>query len=67
MIWGMFFLLGYHATLSKFTLTFLVRRMPLQETLDTYRYFLSEIDKLKLSYVTLLRYTTALDPVIDGK
>ena len=41
--------------------------MPLQEALDTYTYFLSEIDKLNLSYVTLLRYTTGLDPVIDGK
>ena len=36
--------------------------MPLQETLDTFRYFLSEVDKLKPSYVTLVRYTTMLDP-----
>ena len=36
--------------------------MPLQETLDTFKYFLSEVDKLKPSYVTLVRYTTALDP-----
>jgi len=48
-------------------LTSLVRRMPLEETLDTYKYFLSEVDKLKLSYVTLVRYVAALDPVIDGK
>ena len=40
----------------------LVRRMPLQETLDTFKYFLSEVDKLKPSYVTLVRYSTMLDP-----
>ena len=31
--------------------------MSLQETLDTYRYFIAEADKLNLSYITLLRYT----------
>jgi len=36
--------------------------MPLQETLDTFIYFLSEVDKLKPSYVTLVRYSTMLDP-----
>ena len=38
--------------------------MPLQETLDTFNYFLSEVDKLKPSYVTLVRYST--DPANRG-
>ncbi|KAF8344376.1 flavoprotein NADH-dependent oxidoreductase [Amanita rubescens] len=41
--------------------------MPLQETLDTFSYFISEADKLGLAYITLARYSEALDPVIDGK
>ncbi|KAJ7273099.1 flavoprotein NADH-dependent oxidoreductase [Mycena rebaudengoi] len=41
--------------------------MPLQETIDTFGYLLSEIDKLGLSYVTLVRYHPSQDPVIDGK
>jgi 2,4-dienoyl-CoA reductase-like NADH-dependent reductase (Old Yellow Enzyme family) len=40
--------------------------MPLQETLDTFSYFISEADKLGLAYITLARYSEALDPVIDG-
>ncbi|KAF9459308.1 hypothetical protein BDZ94DRAFT_1268616 [Collybia nuda] len=41
--------------------------MPLQETLDTYRYFIEEADKLKLSYITLVRYQAATDVEYDGK
>ena len=41
--------------------------MPLQETLDTFGYFLSEVNKLKPSFVTLVRFVAAQDPVIDGK
>ncbi|KAJ7088211.1 flavoprotein NADH-dependent oxidoreductase [Mycena crocata] len=41
--------------------------MPLQETIDTFSYLLREINKLGLSYVTLLRYVPWLDPEIDGK
>jgi len=41
--------------------------MPLQETLDTFTYFISEADKLGLSYIVLLRYVESLDPVFDGK
>ncbi|KAF9254587.1 FMN-linked oxidoreductase [Marasmius fiardii PR-910] len=41
--------------------------MPLEETLETYRYLLSEIEKLKLAYVCVMRYWDAWDPVIDGK
>jgi hypothetical protein len=41
--------------------------MPLQETLDTYRYFISEADKLNLSYITLVRYIAHADVEIDGE
>jgi hypothetical protein len=41
--------------------------MPLQETLDTFTYFLSEIDKLKPSFVTLVRYSKSFDVEYDGK
>jgi len=40
--------------------------MPLEETLETFRYFITEADKLGLSYITLVRYSESLDPVIDG-
>ena len=41
--------------------------MPLQETLDTYRYFITEADKLHLSYITLVRYVPHADVEIDGE
>jgi len=41
--------------------------MPLEETIETFSYFITEADKLKLAYITLLRYQPHLDPVIDGK
>lgn len=41
--------------------------MPLQETLDTYTYFVSEADKLGLAYITLVRYVAATDVEYDGK
>ncbi|KAJ7150829.1 hypothetical protein C8R43DRAFT_490337 [Mycena crocata] len=41
--------------------------MPLQDTVDTFSYFVSEADKLKLSYITLSRYNAEKDPEIDGK
>lgn len=40
--------------------------MPLQETLDTFSYFISEADKLGLAYITLVRYVESFDPVFDG-
>lgn len=40
--------------------------MPIEETLETYSYFLAEIDKLSLSFITLMRYVRYLDVVIDG-
>ncbi|KAJ7512316.1 hypothetical protein B0H11DRAFT_477862 [Mycena galericulata] len=41
--------------------------MPLQETVDTFSYFVAEADKLQLSYITLYRYIHYLDPIIEGK
>lgn len=43
--------------------------MPLQETLDTYRYFIAEADNLNLAYITLLRYIAHANSEveIDGK
>lgn len=40
--------------------------MPLQETLDTFSYFITEADKLNLSYLTLVRYHPSFDVEIDG-
>ncbi|KAF9483540.1 FMN-linked oxidoreductase [Pholiota conissans] len=40
--------------------------MPLQETLDTYSYFISEVDKLGLSFIELMRYSAKFDVEYDG-
>ncbi|KAE9400767.1 FMN-linked oxidoreductase [Gymnopus androsaceus JB14] len=40
--------------------------MPLEETIETYSYFISEADKLEIAYIDLVRYADMLDPVIDG-
>jgi len=41
--------------------------MPLQETIDTFSHFISEADKLGLSYFCLMRYSPMLDVEFDGK
>ncbi|KAF7303684.1 Oxidored-FMN domain-containing protein [Mycena indigotica] len=41
--------------------------MPLQETLDTYRHLVAEVDKLGLSYISLYRHNAHKDPIVDGK
>ncbi|KAF7367405.1 Artemisinic aldehyde Delta(11(13)) reductase [Mycena sanguinolenta] len=41
--------------------------MPLEETIETYNYFISEADKLGLSYFCLLRYLPIHDMFFDGK
>ncbi|KAG6908168.1 hypothetical protein DXG01_005868 [Tephrocybe rancida] len=41
--------------------------MPLQETLDTYKYYLAEADKLGLAYITLVRYVPLYDVEFDGE
>jgi len=42
-------------------------RMSLNETLDTYSYFITEADKLGLAYIALVRDIELLSPVIDGE
>ncbi|KAF6764396.1 flavo protein NADH-dependent oxidoreductase [Ephemerocybe angulata] len=39
--------------------------MPLQETLETFRYFIAEADKLGLSYITLMRYSPMMDVTLE--
>ncbi|EEB95480.1 hypothetical protein MPER_05547, partial [Moniliophthora perniciosa FA553] len=41
--------------------------MTLEDTLETFRYFISEADKLNLAYIELVRYIEMMDPVFDGK
>ena len=62
-------MLGMFSDISLFLvcrLRFSFYRMPLQETLDTYSYFITEADKLNLAYFTLVRYQTSLDVEFDG-
>lgn len=42
--------------------------MPLDETVETFSYFISEIDKLKIGYLNILRYVSDLeDPEFNEK
>ncbi|KAK7043863.1 hypothetical protein VNI00_008029 [Paramarasmius palmivorus] len=41
--------------------------MTIEDTLETFRYFISEADKLKIAYISLVKYVEALDVVFDGK
>ncbi|KAJ7785691.1 hypothetical protein B0H16DRAFT_1753524 [Mycena metata] len=41
--------------------------MPLEDTIETFNYFISEADKLGASYIALTRYVPFLDMIIDGK
>ena len=41
--------------------------MPIPDTVETYKYFITEAEKLDLAYITLMRYSAALDPEIDGE
>ncbi|PPQ86621.1 hypothetical protein CVT25_006805 [Psilocybe cyanescens] len=40
--------------------------MPLQDTLNTFSYFISEADKLNLSYIALVRYNPVWDAALNG-
>lgn len=40
--------------------------MPLDENLNTYKYYFSELEKLGLAYIILVRYTPTLDAIFDG-
>ncbi|KAF7324895.1 Oxidored-FMN domain-containing protein [Mycena kentingensis (nom. inval.)] len=41
--------------------------MPLQETIETFGYFVREADKLGLAYISLMRYDARKDPIINGQ
>ena len=41
--------------------------MTLEDTLETFRYFVAEADKLNLAYINLVRYVEMMDPVFDGR
>ena len=41
--------------------------MPLPETVETYKYFITEAEKLDLAYIVLVRYSNALDLKFDGR
>jgi hypothetical protein len=43
--------------------------MPLPETVETYKYFITEAEKLDLAYIVLMRYSRALDLEfqVDGR
>ncbi|KAF9526618.1 flavoprotein NADH-dependent oxidoreductase [Crepidotus variabilis] len=40
--------------------------MPIDDTIETFSYFLSEADKLGLAYITFIRYSSYFDIEIDG-
>ncbi|KAF5379551.1 hypothetical protein D9757_009274 [Collybiopsis confluens] len=41
--------------------------MPLEDTIQTFSYFISEADRMGLGYIVLQRYLEFFDPVFDGK
>jgi len=41
--------------------------MPLPDTVETYKYFITEAEKLDLAYIVLVRYGRGFDPEFDGK
>ncbi|KAG8901049.1 hypothetical protein FRB99_005591 [Tulasnella sp. 403] len=41
--------------------------MPLQETIDTFTYYIKEMLQMELAYVQFVRYSPALDPTFDGE
>ncbi|EEB92268.1 hypothetical protein MPER_09250, partial [Moniliophthora perniciosa FA553] len=40
--------------------------MPLEDTLETFRYFITQADNLRLAYICLVGYDERLNIVIDG-
>lgn len=41
--------------------------MPLDETIETYAYFIKEADKMGLAYICLVRYAAKLEVTFDDK
>ena len=48
-------------------LIYFVFSMPIPETVETYKYFITEAEKLDLAYIVLVRYSSVLDLVFDGR
>ena len=40
--------------------------MPLPDTVETYKYFITEAEKIGVAYITLVRYSPTLDAEFDG-
>ena len=40
--------------------------MPVPDTVETYKYFITEAEKLDLAYIALVRYVAGADVEIDG-
>ncbi|KAJ3891798.1 hypothetical protein GG344DRAFT_76598 [Lentinula edodes] len=40
---------------------------PLEETLEIYNYFITQVDQLGLAYIAIQRYSEFDDPIIEGK
>jgi len=44
-----------------------INRMPLEEAIATFSYLVSELDKLGVSYICLVRYLPYVDAEYDGR
>lgn len=64
MIWGKF--VGMIFGLSVTCPIQIHNRMPLEETLETYNYFIAQVDQLGLAYIAIQRYSEFNDPIIEG-
>lgn len=64
MIWGTLLLLRSGDLFFDVGLFF---RMELEETKETFGYFIKEANKLKIAYVILVRYDIDSAPSFDGK
>lgn len=40
--------------------------MPLQETIDTFTYYIKQLVSRDIAYIQLVRYLDPMDPEIDG-
>jgi 2,4-dienoyl-CoA reductase-like NADH-dependent reductase (Old Yellow Enzyme family) len=65
MIWGKIQSLYFQSGLLTASSYFIIR-MPLDETVATYSYFIKEADKLGLAYIALSRHLPMFDPTNRG-
>ena len=49
------------------SLTNSILQMPLQDTIDTFTYYIEHISKLSVAYIQLVNYSAAFDLEMDGK